>query len=101
MRARAIIVGLAVLLAPAAAGAHALAPALLVLREVGSGLVEVTWKMPSLRVLGADLQPVLPSGCAPTGAPTVAEDDLSLTSQWTINCGAKTVVKSYTMELAE
>jgi hydrogenase/urease accessory protein HupE len=90
---RASVLGVVLLLlAPAHASAHALSPALLVLHEGPAGIVDVTWKVPMLRVLGADLQPVLPPGCPPTGAPTLSEDDLSLTSRWSIDCGGRGLI---------
>jgi len=52
----------------------------------------VTWKVPTLQVLGADLQPILPPGCPPIAAPTLSEDDLSLTSRWSIDCGGRGLV---------
>ena len=78
-------------LAPLGAGtadAHALSPALLLLHERAGGLVDVTWKIPILRLVGADLQAALPADCPPTAPPTLAEDAESLTSSWTIDCGA-------------
>jgi hydrogenase/urease accessory protein HupE len=70
------------------AGAHALSPALLMLREHAGGLVDVTWKIPLLRLVGAELRASLPADCPPTGVPTVVEDNESVTSGWTIDCGA-------------
>lgn len=76
-------------------GAHALSPALLVLREVGGGVVEVTWKIPLLRLVGTELRPVLPTTCKVTGGPpTTREDSESLTTQWQVACGAEGLVGS-------
>ncbi len=87
----AVLVGVA-LLAPMAAGAHALSPALLALRENAAGLVAITWKIPTLRITGAELRPILPPECGATGAPTVNEDTESITSQWSVDCGARGLV---------
>jgi hypothetical protein len=70
------------------AGAHALSPALLLLHEQPGGRVDVTWKLPVLRMVGADLQATLPPDCPPAGAPTVEDDNESVTTRWTIDCGA-------------
>ncbi len=70
------------------AGAHALSPALLVLRELGGGPVDVTWKIPLIRITGTELRPILPPTCAVTGGPpTTTEDTESLTTQWRVDCG--------------
>ncbi len=71
---------------PATVGAHALSPALLALRELTAGTYEVTWKIPTMRVIGAELRPVLPPACTPTDTPTENEDADSLTSRWTVAC---------------
>jgi hypothetical protein len=70
-------------------GAHALSPALLVLREAGAGIVEVTWKVPLLRIIGSELRPILPADCKLAGgAPTTSEDMESMTTRWRVDCGA-------------
>ena len=70
------------------AGAHALSPALLVLHEAGGGAVEVTWKLPLLRITGTELRPILPPACTVTGGPpTSTEDTESLTTRWRVDCG--------------
>lgn len=77
---------------PARVAAHALSPALLALRETAPGTFAVTWKIPTLRLIGADLRPVLPAACTATGQPTLDETSESLTSQWTIDCGTAGIV---------
>ena len=74
------------------AGAHALSPALLVLQEHAGGRVDVTWKIPVLRLTGADVQTALPSDCPPAGTPSVDEDAESVTTRWTVDCGAAGLV---------
>ena len=69
-------------------GAHALSPSLLVLHENAGGRVDVTWKIPMLRLTGADLETLLPADCPPTGAPAIDEDAESVTTRWTVDCGA-------------
>ena len=69
------------------AGAHALSPALLVLQEDGSGGVAVTWKIPMLRLIGAELRPMLPADCRVTERETIAESDESVTTRWRVDCG--------------
>jgi hydrogenase/urease accessory protein HupE len=71
------------------AGAHALSPALLVLRELRDGIVEVTWKIPLLRITGSELRPLLPPECpvVTAGPPSEQEDNESLTTRWQVDCG--------------
>ena len=58
-------------LLPAAAGAHPLAPALLELRELEPGRVEVSLKTSRLRPAGTQLEVLLPDGCVPDGPITL------------------------------
>lgn len=88
-----LLVGIgAVAAAPGRVGAHALSPALLALRETAPGTFTVTWKIPTLRLIGADLRPLLPATCTPAGAPAVDETTESVTTRWTIECGAAGLV---------
>jgi hypothetical protein len=89
---KAIFIAALLATAPSLVFAHALSPALLSLHEHPGGGVDVTWKIPLLRVLGANLTPVLPEGCRATSAPTVEEDDLSSTSRWSLECGGNGLV---------
>ncbi len=72
--------------------AHAATPALLELRELGEGRLDVRWKLPRLRSLAADPQPVLPAPCRPVDAPEVSEDDVSMTTRWVTDCGSEGLV---------
>lgn len=93
MPARAALAGALLLATVTVAGAHALSPALFVLREVGGGTVEVTWKIPLMRIAGSEIRPVLPAHCRVTGGPpTTAEDDESLTTRWRVDCGDAGIV---------
>lgn len=74
------------------ASAHPLAPALLELRETGSGRVEVMWKRSALRVPGSDLQPILPEDCPPLETPRVEERGTAMLAFWAIDCGARGLV---------
>jgi hypothetical protein len=85
-----VLMGLAAV--PASVGAHALSPALLALRETEAGIFAVTWKIPTLRLIGAELRPVLPPACTANGPPSVDETTESLTSRWTVDCGAAGLV---------
>ncbi|MCC6849826.1 MAG: HupE/UreJ family protein [Deltaproteobacteria bacterium] len=78
--------------APPPVGAHALSPALLELREAAPGVFAVTWKIPTLRLIGAELRPVLPPTCAASGPPAVDETTESFTSRWTVACGGTGLV---------
>ena len=77
---------LAAVLAGAPAWAHPLSPALLDLRESADGLVQVTWKVPAVRLPGAELRPVLPPHCRAVSEASVTEGGDSLTTGWTVDC---------------
>jgi hypothetical protein len=81
-----------VVLAAGTARGHALSPALLALREQGGGVIDVTWKVPLLRLTGADLRPVFPADCAVAGRENVVTDDESVTTRWQIDCGVAGLV---------
>lgn len=67
---------------------HALDPALLNLEQAAGGEVQVTWKVPSLRVLGARLEPILPPSCQRIASGKAIDDGLSVTSRWRVRCTA-------------
>jgi hydrogenase/urease accessory protein HupE len=77
---------------PAGVGAHALSPALLMLHEEAAGIVAITWKIPVLRLTGAELRPVLPADCPVVGREAISEDSESVTRRWSIDCGAAGLV---------
>jgi hydrogenase/urease accessory protein HupE len=77
---------------PRLAGAHALSPALLVLREARAGVFDVTWKIPVFRIIGADLEPRMPADCPVVSASTPTDDGEGLTSHFRIDCGARGLV---------
>jgi hypothetical protein len=78
--------------APRPVAAHALSPALLVLHEATAGVFDVTWKIPVLRLVGADLQPALPADCPVVATTPPSEDGESLTTRFRIDCGAAGLV---------
>ena len=80
------------LCAAGAAGAHALSPSLLVLRERADATIDVTWKTPLLRLPGADLRPVLPGDCSVVRQPEESEEPDSLITRWGIACRARGLV---------
>lgn len=71
------------------AHAHAFAPALLELRELGtefgSQTIAVRWKQPRARAQGSALRPVLPESCASEPPQTVIEGT-GLVSTWLMQC---------------
>ncbi len=81
-----------VALAARSAGAHALSPALLMLHEDAGGGVAVTWKIPTLRLIGAELRPILPAECPVTQREEISEGDDSVTTRWRIDCGSSGLV---------
>lgn len=66
--------------------AHQFAPALLELQESNGDQVGVRWKEPLIRVLGSQLQPVLPVDCEALDTPTVSEENTGRVSKWTLYC---------------
>ncbi len=83
---------LLVALAARSAGAHALSPALLMLQEDAAGDVAVTWKIPTLRLIGAELRPILPAECPVTQREEISEGEDSVTTRWRIACGSQGLV---------
>jgi hypothetical protein len=77
----------ALLILPAAAAAHRLAPSLLELREIGAGRFDVHWKTPRLQSAGAPLLPELPGTCRSLAEPLPSADASSLSLRWTVDCG--------------
>jgi hydrogenase/urease accessory protein HupE len=74
-------------LAATSAGAHALSPSLLALREQAGGGVEVTWKIPLVRIMGTELRPIFPADCVVPGPAAVTEESDSLITRWSVACG--------------
>jgi hypothetical protein len=87
-----IAIAFVLVLAAGTAHGHPLAPALLELEERPGGTVDVVWKTSSLKVPGTNVQPVLPEECPPTAGVSVTEAVDSVTSYWTIDCGAAGLV---------
>jgi len=82
----------ALLLGGAIATAHPLAPALLELREVAAGRVEVLWKTSALRLPGSDVRPVLPPHCRSSEPARSEASASSVTSRWALDCGVQGLV---------
>jgi hydrogenase/urease accessory protein HupE len=74
------------------AGAHALDPALLDIRELGGGRAEVRWKISNARVPGTVVEPILPPRCRVLAAPVASEETTSVSVRWTVECGADGLV---------
>ena len=72
-----------------AAGAHPLAPSLFRLTVGDEGTVEVLWRTPSVRPIGAELTPSLPARCRPLTSPRVevTADRSALEQRWRVDCG--------------
>lgn len=71
---------------PAPADAHQFAPALLELREIDASTVAVRWKQPIVRVMGSQVQPVLPGDCIGIGRPEVIRKGTGMDATWQIEC---------------
>ncbi|HEX5068323.1 MAG TPA: HupE/UreJ family protein [Myxococcota bacterium] len=91
---RLLVVALLCALAPAAALAHRLAPALLELVERGGGRVDVRFKLPLEQPTGSDLRPELPPQCAETSEPVGVQEDTGVIVRWTLDCGPGGLVGS-------
>jgi hydrogenase/urease accessory protein HupE len=78
--------------APSAAWAHALAPSLLQVREIGPGRAEVMWKTPAVGVPDAALRPVLPADCRPLGQPVIRRVEAAVSARWEVECGSASLV---------
>ena len=74
------------MLANAPAQAHQFVPALLELQEVAENQVNVRWKEPLLRVMGSQLQPLLPVECGQLDEPVVRQENSGRVSKWAIRC---------------
>lgn len=72
---------------PLAAGAHALAPALLDLQQTAPGRYDVLWRTSVLKVQGETVAPRFPAGCVAgqASAPEVLEGE-SIASRWPLTC---------------
>jgi hypothetical protein len=86
------VIGALALLRGAPAGAHALSPSMLLLHERSPGIVDATWRTPSLRMPGADIRPILPDQCAPIGSEQIDEDSESMTAHWSVDCGGASLI---------
>ena len=85
--ARRMLLLLVFLLASPGAKAHPLAPALLNIEERRDGRVEIAWKRP-LVLAAASRSPLLPPLCKLVEILPSAEDGLSATDRWVVDCGA-------------
>ena len=74
------------------AQAHPLSPALLEIRELGDGRVEVSLKTSLPQPPGATLRPVLPGDCAALGRPEVTQDAAAIVARWTVRCATSDLV---------
>lgn len=71
------------------ANAHPLAPSLLDLRVLESGLVQVRFKQPALRPRGSAVQPVLPAHCTAAGPSETQREGTGVVSSWSVDCGER------------
>ena len=71
---------------PSVAGAHALAPSLLELREVGPEQAVVRWKQPLKQPAGAELRPLLPENCSALGEGESFREGTGVVTEGEIRC---------------
>ena len=74
--------------------AHQFAPALLELKELGDDRVSVRWKQPVVRIMGSNLQPILPVDCEGVGKPEVTREGTGMVASWEIECAGGLVGRS-------
>jgi hydrogenase/urease accessory protein HupE len=84
---------------PASAAGHALAPALLELRETAPGIIAVLWRHPYSPGPGITLTPELPSVCRASTPAVETADEAAMESRWTLDC-AGTALAGMTVGLA-
>jgi len=94
---RAVVVAALVALR-ATAGAHALSPALLEVRELGDERIAVAWKMSMFQAPGATLTPELPADCVPEADPAETAGADSITERWTARCATGLVGRQVGVE---
>ena len=81
-------------LCPLRAGAHALAPSLLEIRELTPERISVLWKTPLLRASGSALRPLLPSHCIPLEAGRASQTEAALIQRFELRCEERTLIGS-------
>lgn len=74
--------------------AHPLAPSLLRLDVTNDGSIEVLWRTPTVRPIGAELMPRLPLRCRPLTEPrsTLSSDRRAVELRWRVDCGREGMV---------
>jgi hypothetical protein len=88
----------AAVVVPAAAGAHALSPCLLALHETAGGAVGVTWKTPLQRLPGVELRPVLPADCTVVAPAALTEGSDNVVARWRMTCPAGLIGRTIAIE---
>jgi hydrogenase/urease accessory protein HupE len=87
------------LLGASPAAAHPLAPAVLELRSLHGGLVEVRWRLARPRPRGTAPRPLLPPACEPQGGASEEVSPDAITTRWRVDCGADGLI-GQTLEIA-
>jgi hydrogenase/urease accessory protein HupE len=80
------------LLGASPAAAHPLAPAVLELRSLDGGPVEVRWRLARPRPRGPTPRPLLPPHCEPQGPAREEVAPDATTTRWRVDCGAGGIV---------
>ena len=57
------------------------------IREEPGGTAAVTWRLPAVRLPGAEPVPVLPASCRPISAPTADTEGATVATRWRVDCG--------------
>ena len=83
---------LAVLLSAVSALAHPLAPAVLDVRALAGGVIDVRWRESLPRPRAAELRPMLPEHCRALAEPTRERAPDAVTTRWRADCGAAGLV---------
>ena len=74
--------------------AHPLAPALLELTEIGSGEVNILWKLPLKTTASSAVTPVFPKHCQHTGLVKATIEETARITRWQLDCGKAGLVGS-------
>lgn len=77
--------------------AHPLAPALLEIKELSPGSLDVLWKTPLLGGAGQQVQPLFPSSCRMQEAFHTTRVDMALESRGKFSCAASLVGQTITL----
>jgi hydrogenase/urease accessory protein HupE len=74
--------------------AHPLAPALLEITEIGSGKVNISWKLPLKTAVTSAVTPVFPKHCQQIGLSKSTVEATARITRWQLDCGRAGIIGS-------